>query len=47
MRQTRQMQREIEHQVGMMDKINERRQQELQKRQVPPPTTTSKIHFLN
>jgi hypothetical protein len=41
MRQTRQIQREIDHQVGMMDKLNERRQQELQKKQKPPPTTTT------
>ncbi len=41
MRQTRQIQREIGHQVGMIDKLNERRQQELQKKNTP--TKTSKV----
>ena len=40
MRQTRQIQREIDHQVSLMDKLNERKQQELQKKH--QPTTTSK-----
>jgi len=47
MRQTRQIQREIDHQVGMMDKLNERRQQELQKKQKPIPTTTSKFPYFH
>jgi hypothetical protein len=45
MRQTRQIQREIDHQVGMMDKINERRQQELQKKHTS--TTPSKFFCSN
>ncbi len=44
MRQTRQIQREIDHQVGMIDKLNERRQQELQKKNTP--TKTSKVFFI-
>ncbi len=45
MRQTRQIQREIDHQVGLIDKLNERKQQELQKK--TPTTTTSKFLCLN
>ncbi|CAF3193598.1 unnamed protein product [Rotaria socialis] len=41
MRQTRQIQREIDYQVGMIDKINDRRQQELQKKNKTTPTTTT------
>ncbi|CAF1154882.1 unnamed protein product [Rotaria sordida] len=41
MRQTRQIQREIDHQVGMIDKLNERKQQEIQKKQKPTTTTTT------
>ena len=48
MRQTRQIQREIDHQVGTIDKLNERKQQELQKKQIPTTTTTtSKFLCLN
>lgn len=47
MRQTRQIQREIDRQVGMIDKINERRQQELQKKQIPGTTMTSKFFYYN
>lgn len=36
MRQTRQIQREIDHQVNMFDKMTERRKQELEKKQNPP-----------
>ncbi len=41
MRQTRQIQREIDHQVGMIDKINERKQLELHKKQTSPTKTTT------
>ncbi len=43
MRQTRQIQREIDHQVGLIDKIGERRELETLKKQ----TATSKFLSLN
>ncbi|CAF0933174.1 unnamed protein product [Rotaria sordida] len=46
MRQTRQIQREIDHQVGMIDKLNERKQQEIQKKQKPTTTTTTPRSYL-
>ena len=45
MRQTRQIQREIDHQVGLIDKLNTRRQQDLQKKHTP--TTTSRFSSSN
>jgi hypothetical protein len=47
MRQTRQIQREIDHQVATIDKLNERKQQELQKKQIPTTTTPSNFPCLN
>ncbi len=43
MRQTRQIQREVEYQQKTTDKIQERIQQDLQKRQSQATKTTSKI----
>ena len=45
MRQTRQIQREIDHQVGTIDRLNERKQQELQKKHTS--TTTSRFSCSN
>ncbi len=48
MRQTRQIQREIDHQVGTIDRLNERRQQELKKKHTPiPQTGTSKFFCMS
>ena len=41
MRQTRQIQREIDHQVGLIDKLNTRKQQELQKKNTSTTSTFS------
>lgn len=46
MRQARQIQREIDHQVSMIDKMNERRKQELEKKQNPPISLLSKTILL-
>jgi hypothetical protein len=47
MRQTRQIEREIGHQVGMIDKINERKQQELQKKQTSPTKSSTPSKFFS